>query len=151
MGCGKGYNSGSCVGDILREIAGAQRDIVENCCDTSCEQSISDLLGETESRNGLDTVPVILYCAEGCKPFKGYGAHPDNIGDVKSSFYFRVKRVTDDNCAVVELLRDPHCDAHSPRDPMEQNTKHLCVTGICMTIDINCFCHVTCLPAISAY
>lgn len=113
MGCGKEYGSGSCVGDVLREIADAQKDIIENGCDFSCERSISDLLGETESKNGLDTVPVMLYCAEGCKPFKGYGAHPDNIGDLKSSFFFRIKSV-DGDCAVVELLRDPHCDSRSP-------------------------------------
>lgn len=150
MGCGKDYHSGNCVCDVLKEIARAQSDIVDICCDTSCEQSISDLLGETEVRNGLDTVPLILYCKDGCKPFKGYGAHPDNIGQVKSSFYFRVKTVDDDCCAVIELLRDPHCDSRNPADPIDQKTKNLRATGICMTVDLNCFCHVTCLPAISA-
>lgn len=151
MGCGKGHNTGNCVCDILKEIARAQTDVVENCCDSSCEQSISDLLGETETSNGLDTVPVILYCKDSCKPFKGFGAHPKNIGDVKSSFYFRVKKVDDNCCAVIEMLRDPHCDTRNPKDPTDQKTKHLRATGICITVDLNCFCHVTCLPAISAF
>lgn len=151
MGCGNEFHSGSCVCDVLKEIANAQQDVVENCCDSSCERSISDLLGETEVRNGLDTVPVILYCKDGCKPFKGFGAHPDNIGNIKSSFYFRVKKVMKDCCAVVELLRDAHCDSTSPKDPTDQKTKHLRATGICITVDLNCFCHVTCLPAISAF
>lgn len=149
MGCGKEYDTGNCVCDILKEIAAAQQDVVENFCDTSCEQSISDLLGETEPGNDLDTVPVLLYCKDGCKPFKGYGAHPDNIGDVKASFYFRVKKVTDDCCAVVDLLKDPH-DENNPDNPADQKTGNLQVTGICMTVDVNCFCHITCLPAISA-
>ena len=151
MGCGKEFHTGNCVCDILKEIANAQQDVVENCCDSSCEQSISDLLGETEVRNGLDTVPVILYCKDGCKPFKGYGAHPDNIGDIKASYYFRVKKVMKDCCAVVELLRDPQCDSRNPKDPVDQKTKRLRTTGICITVDLNCFCHVTCLPAISAF
>ncbi|QKY68625.1 CotY/CotZ family spore coat protein [Lentibacillus sp. CBA3610] len=151
MGCGKEHHSGNCVCDVLREIVEAQEDVVENCCSTSCEQSISDLLGETDGGNGLDTVPVILYCKDGCKPFKGFGANPDDIGDMTSSFYFRVKKVDDDCCAVVELLRDPHDDDDTPKDPVDQYTKHLCATGICITVDLDCFCHVTCLPAVNAF
>lgn len=150
-GCGKEYSTGSCVCNVLKEIARAQRDITELECDTSCEKSISDLLGETEVRNGLDTVPVLLYCKDGCKPFKGFGAHPRNIGKVVSSFYFRVKSVSKDCCAVLELLRDPNDGNHNPHDPVEQHTKHLRSTGICITVDVKCFCHVTCLPAISAF
>lgn len=160
--CGKDFDTGNCVCDILKEIADAQNDVVENCCDTSCERSISDLLGDTESANGLDTVPVLLYCKGDCAPFKGYGVHPEEMWDVVSSYYFRVKRVDDDCCATLELLLDPgydrdehdhdhhqHCD--NPSDPCEQDTKCLRATGICITADINCFCMVTCLPAISAF
>lgn len=68
----KNYDTGSCVADILKDIVDAQNDIVENCCDTSCEQSINDLLCTNEVTNDLDTVPVILYCKD-CKPFKGFG------------------------------------------------------------------------------
>ncbi len=151
MGCGKDFDTGSCVCDILREIVDAQNDVVENCCDTSCERSISDLLGETDNGNGLDTVPVILYCKDGCSPFKGFGADPDNVGDMQASFYFRVKRVMDDCCAVVELLRDPNDNEDNPDNPVEQDTDPLRATGICMTVDLNCFCHITCLPAVSAF
>ncbi|SFD39213.1 spore coat protein Z [Lentibacillus persicus] len=150
MGCGKEHHTGNCVCDILKEIVEAQNDVVENCCSTSCEQSISDLLGETDAGNGLDTVPLILYCKDGCKPFKGFGANPDDIGEMTSSFFFRVKRVDDDCCAVVELLRDPYDDDDCPKDPVDQKTKSLSATGICITVDLNCFCHVTCLPAVNA-
>jgi hypothetical protein len=162
MGCSHGRVEGAatrenCVCEILRDIVDAQNDVIENCCDTSCEQSINDLLGETDPGNGLDTVPVILYCAGDCKPFKGFGAKRGGalgtIGDLKASFIFRVKKVTDDCCAVLELLRDPndpcHCD--HLKDPCDQSTNNLENTGICITVDLDCFCHVTCLPAISVF
>src|SRR5699024_170883 len=128
MSCGSGHKTGTgktgnCVCDVLREIARAQRDIRENKCATSCEKSISDLLGETEVTSGLDTVPVILYCKDSCKTFKGYGAVPGNIGTVLSSYYFRVKSVTKDCCAVLELLRDPNDGELNPVDPTEQMTE----------------------------
>lgn len=151
MGCGKEFKTGNCVCDILKEIARAQRDIKENECETSCDQSINDLLGERDDKKGLDTVPVILYCRDGCKPFKGFGAHPRDIGDVQASFYFRVKKVMDDCCATIELLRAHGDNNKNPDNPVEQETKKLRATGICMTVDLNCFCHVTCLPAISAF
>jgi len=154
MGCGKDFDTGNCVADILREIVDAQEDIQEFCCDTSCERSISDLLGETENRKGLDTVPVILYCKD-CKPFKGFGADKKHgkIGDIVSSFIFRVKSIDDDNCAVVELLlKDGEtCGPDHMKDPSMQDTKDLEATGICMTVDVDCFCHITCLPAINAF
>ena len=72
---------------------------------TSCEQSIADLLGDTGGGSGLDTVPVILYCKEACKPFKGYGSRKaDDECEIKGSFFFRVKSVDDNGCAIVELL-----------------------------------------------
>ncbi|MFD2045367.1 CotY/CotZ family spore coat protein [Ornithinibacillus salinisoli] len=159
MGCGcrkeGAAGTGNCVCDILREIVDAQSDVVENCCDTSCEQSINELLGETDPGNGLDTVPVILYCKDSCKPFKGFGANRDNgigtIGELKASFVFRVKRVDEDCCAVLELLRTPGdpCTCDHLKDPCDQDLSELENTGICITVDLDCFCHVTCLPAIS--
>lgn len=150
MSCTKGHSGGSCVCTVLKNIANAQRDIIENVCDTSCDKSISDLLGDTDIPNDLDTVPVLLYCKDSCKPFKGYGIHPRHMDNVLSSFYFRVKSVTNDCCAVLELLRDPN-DTSNPCDPCEQHTGHLRTTGICITVDVNCFCHITCLPAVRAF
>ncbi|GGJ95105.1 spore coat protein [Lentibacillus kapialis] len=170
MGCGKERDfekdyggKGNCVADILKDIVEAQNDVIENCCETSCEQSINDLLGETENGNGLDTVPVILYCKD-CKPFKGFGANRkyyrdnednsrNNIGEILSSFIFRVKRVDYDGCAVLELLLSDgdSCAYDHMKDPTDQDTKHLEATGICITVDLDCFCHVTCLPAIDVF
>lgn len=151
MSCGKKFDSGNCVADILRDIADAQTDIFEGDCITSCEQSIQDLLGETSpSANRLDTVPVILYCKGNCKPFKGFGVEAGKLEKPVASFYFRVKSVDEDNCAVLELLREDGDEA-DPESPVDQETGDLEVTGICITVDLDCFCHVTCLPAISAF
>ncbi|MDL4842945.1 CotY/CotZ family spore coat protein [Aquibacillus rhizosphaerae] len=150
MACGSKFDSGNCVADILREIADAQTDLVSDCT-TSCEQSISDLLGDTSpSANNLDTVPVILYCKGDCKPFKGYGVPVEDLGDAFGSFYFRVKSVDEDNCAVLELLREDDDHEDDPCSPAKQDTSHLEVTGVCITVDLDCFCHITCLPAINA-
>ncbi|HHU19310.1 MAG TPA: spore coat protein [Bacilli bacterium] len=149
MACGGSIKSGHCVADVLREIVAAQNNVVGDCCDSSCEQSIANLLGETPVPTNLDTVPVLLYCKD-CEPFKGYGAPYDAIADVVGSFYFRVKSIDERNCAVLELLRTEADPADDPATPVTQFTGDLTATGICITVDVDCFCHVTCLPAISA-
>lgn len=155
-GCGKDFDTGSCVIDVLKEIERAQRDVVEHHCSTSCERSINDLLGESDHGRGLDTVPIILYCEDGCKPFKGFGAdrkREDKIGPIVASFIFRVKSIDKNDCAVLELLlaHEQPCGYNDLKDPTEQKTKNLQATGICITVDLHCFCHVTCLPAISVF
>ncbi|MFC0524750.1 CotY/CotZ family spore coat protein [Pontibacillus salicampi] len=148
MGCGKKFDSEGCVCDILKEIVDAQNDVSDDC-NSSCEQSINDLLGDTGGSN-KDTVPVLLYCKD-CKPFKGFGARRNNIGDVLESFYFRVKEVDEDcECALLELLIDPDAKDDDPKSPSKQKTDNLRATGICITVDLSCFCHITCLPAINA-
>jgi len=157
MGCKKSdMESVSCVRDILEEIADAQDDIKEYGCDTSCKQSINDLLGETNNGNDLDTVPVILYNKDG-SPFKGFGANQKHrhhkVGPIVASFIFRVKKVDEDGCAILELLLsdEQDCSCDHLKDPADQKTHDLEGTGICITVDLDCFCHVTCLPAISVF
>lgn len=69
---------------------------------------------------------------------------------VVASYYFRVKSVDSDCCAVLELLRDPQESQQNFTDPTRQKTANLQTTGICITVDLDCFCHVTCLPAVNA-
>lgn len=158
MGCGNREHGTNCVCKVLREIADAQQNVTNSDCDVSCKKSIRDLLGDTEVRNNFDTVPVILYCKGNCKPFKGFGAHPDRVSRVFASFYFRVKKVDRNCCATLELLFDPsdvvsagenRKRPNNPVDPVDQKTRNLRRTGICITVDLKCFCHVTCLPAVS--
>ncbi|ARI78001.1 CotY/CotZ family spore coat protein [Halobacillus mangrovi] len=164
MSCGKKFDTGSCVIDILKDIVDAQNDVMRDCT-TSCERSIADLLGDVGGGSGFDTVPVILYCKD-CKPFKGYGTKRNDPCNVKGSFFFRVKSVDDDGCAILELLfsdnhrvggvedeesssssSNHHRPIVDPKSPAQQDCDDLRASGICITVDLNCFCHVTCLPA----
>lgn len=152
-GCGKDFDTGNCVIDVLKEIEKVQSEVVDDdCCNTSCEQSINDVLGETDRRprNRKDTVPVILYNKDG-SPFKGFGAQRKPNGetdDIVASFIFRVKRIDKDGCAVLELLIKHNEDTATLKDPTQQTPRNLVATGICITVNLHCFCHVTCLPAI---
>ncbi|GEM04955.1 hypothetical protein HMI01_19430 [Halolactibacillus miurensis] len=148
MACGTSFEGDHCVTNVLREIAEAQNKLGPCHCDSSCEQSISDLFGSHQEGCHYDTVPVLLYCRN-CQPFKGYGAKPKKIEHVFSSYYFRVKSV-DRHCCILELLRDQCQEALDPVSPVEQKTEKLRGTGVCITVDPECFCHITCLPAIRA-
>ncbi|PWU67695.1 MULTISPECIES: CotY/CotZ family spore coat protein [Gracilibacillus] len=153
-----GIQSGNCVCDVVRTIADAQDDVADRTCDVSCVRSIRSLVSPVTT-NGLDTVPFILY-GKDHKPFKGFGAEFKSHGngpakfDCVESFIFRVKEVGDDCCAVLELLvfDNEHDACH---DPCEQINKEevadLERTGICITVDLNCFCAITCLPAVSLF
>ncbi len=152
MGCRKDHDTGNCVCDIVKAIADAQSDVVENCCDVSCEKSIEDLLSPVAA-NDLDTVPFILFCEGDCKPFKGFGVRKDNSDlECFESFIFRVKSVDKDCCALLELLDTG--DGNACKDPCDQfkgdvGTGDLTRTGICITVDLDCFCGISCLPAVS--
>ncbi|GAA0493971.1 spore coat protein Y [Salinibacillus aidingensis] len=174
MGCGKKFKDDNrvageftddnCVCDVVRAIADAQDDVTDELCDVSCERSINSLVSPV-SRNNLDTVPFILY-GKDLKPFKGFGADIQGAGinalfDCIESFVFRVNEVGDDCCAVLELLTcdgdpDQAGDQHGAKcdeDPCDQlnglNVNDLERTGICITVDLDCFCAITCLPAVS--
>ncbi|GAB2532819.1 CotY/CotZ family spore coat protein [Gracilibacillus alcaliphilus] len=142
-----------CVCDVVRAIADAQDNVVEQHCDVSCSQSIKNLVSPIRS-TGLDTVPFILYNKKG-QPFKGFGAEIEGSSyrfECFSSFIFRVNEVNDDCCATLELLvfdnQDNAC--HSPCEQIDnEQVKDLERTGICITVDLTCFCAITCLPAVS--
>ncbi|MGP4042190.1 CotY/CotZ family spore coat protein [Gracilibacillus sp. D59] len=148
-------NENGCVCDVVRAIADAQDNVADQLCDVSCSRSIQNLVSPVGG-NGLDTVPFILYNKKG-KPFKGFGAEVNANGgparfDCFNSFIFRVTEVDDDCCAVLELLVFNNDDT-TCGDPCEQldneQVNDLERTGICITVDLNCFCAITCLPAVS--
>ena len=152
MSCGCGKSTGKCVIDVLREIDTVQSEVEDDdCCRVSCEQSINDVRGESDNnRRRKDTVPIILYSKDG-KPFKGFGSNRSgNDCDIVASFIFRVKKIDNNDCAVLELLlKDMEkCGPVDLKDPTCQSCRDLRATGICITVDLHCFCHVTCLPAI---
>ncbi|MGM8212702.1 CotY/CotZ family spore coat protein [Virgibacillus sp. W0430] len=175
MGCGKRFDkddkiddiftSDECVCDVVRAIAEAQEDVFDMTCDVSCAKSINNLLAPV-SRNNLDTVPFILY-GKDLKPFRAFGADIEIRGgrpifDCTESFIFRVKEVSDDCCAVLELLTFDAMEPDRPGDqdgakgamtPCKQldreDVNDLNRTGVCITVDLKCFCAITCLPAVS--
>ncbi|ARI78659.1 CotY/CotZ family spore coat protein [Halobacillus mangrovi] len=156
----------NCVEDVLEAILIAQKKAEkDNHCHTSCKQSIEDLLGE-KKKVKKNTIPVILYC--GCDPYKGTGVTTYTCHSKKTkfkcvnTFIFKVKDI-DKKCAVLELLvfksdlkpkkdRDGKC--HSKHDHSacgqidHKDLDDLVGTGICINVDLSCFCAVTCLPAV---
>ncbi len=175
MSCGKGNHhhgdTSNCVCDVVRAIADAQNEVVENVCDVSCERSIESLL-DPAAANDLNTVPFILY-GNDLNPFKAFGIdfkrNKNNMNNPQfecvESFVFRVKTVDEDCCAVIELLAfgadgnqggggggggNKNKDGDNPCDQVDgQKLEDLVATGICITVDLSCFCAITCLPAVS--
>lgn len=159
MSCRKhGRDSDNCVCDILRNIADVQDrvdPVVDNDCEVSCARSIDELLAGTTPPTPIlnNTIPVILYCD--CSPFVGFGVR--KIGPTFTcfqSFIFKVKEVDDDCCAVLELLQTNKSNGTYPPpitefDPCDQfPATEIFGTGICITVDLSCFCGVTCLEPV---
>ncbi|RFU69226.1 spore coat protein [Peribacillus saganii] len=170
MGCGHDKDTKNCVCDTLAAVAAAQ-DMVDNNngCDASCEIAIGELKGEVLGATTLfDTIPLLLTC--GCEPFSATGALRnvmDNqnqpLYDVFQSFLFRVNEVdTDTCCATLELLSIENGNGGGGNQ--QNNAKFLefedffknlqrattiVRTRICITVDLNCFCAVTCLPPVA--
>jgi hypothetical protein len=150
-----------CVAEVLEAIHEAQKKVKkEDGCKTSCEKSIKELLGDCKKPK-KNTIPFILYC--GCEPFKATGAttFKDHHSKEKkiaciTSFIFRINDF-DGKCASLELLtfkpkkcskdfKKKHC---SPCGQIDcENIDDLVKTGICITVDLSCFCAITCLPAV---
>ncbi|MFD2443217.1 CotY/CotZ family spore coat protein [Bacillus sp. CGMCC 1.16607] len=148
----------NCVCGVLRAIVDAQDQVSpveEDNCDVSCQRSINVLLGDVVTpTTGPNTIPVILYCD--CDPFLGVGVRndPQHAGRLEcvQSFLFRVNSVDENCCASLELLSTGHGNnANDPCDQFPGNSVRLSDiegTGICITVDLNCFCAVTCLDPI---
>ncbi|MGD6818514.1 CotY/CotZ family spore coat protein [Metabacillus sp. 113a] len=177
MGCGSHLNTGSCVCDILAEIADAQQDNTQDCLG-SCSESVRELMGG--SAPNYNTVPVQLICnsanprtvGDGDVYFGGFcgtvfiaqgfkRAANGNNGQLEAatSSFFRVSAVdTETCCAELELLCVTglgDTPRYGPRvsdlnDCLETVTPLYQRTGICITVDLRCFCGVSCLPAVNA-
>ncbi|CDQ20503.1 spore coat protein Z [Halobacillus karajensis] len=174
MSKGKDCGS-SCVRDVIAEIIKAQDEVAgmmdNGCCDVSCERSIRDLLSPTANVPSNTTVPFILNCKD-CKPFIGSGviSRPLNGGgtflDCLQSPIFRAKKFVDNdkyegygdhesNCVKLELLIPVTMGGSQPGpsgkgkqvcDYFPGNSiRNLRATGVCITVDLDCFCSITCL------
>jgi hypothetical protein len=166
MSCGhKMKHHDQCVCSVLKAIADAQDQVspVTNNCEVSCERSIQELLnGVSPATATPNTIPVILYCK--CDPFLGTGVIQVTTGQGQNqvthleciqSFVFRVSSVNNQCCAVLELLQTVNANGH-PINPCEDvcsqfgtNARGFERTGICITVDLDCFCAVTCLEPVT--
>ncbi|AIE59848.1 CotY/CotZ family spore coat protein [Bacillus methanolicus] len=163
----------NCVKETLKQILKAQNKAKEkdDCCKISCKHSIDELLGKSCTKTKKNTIPFILYCKGDCDPFKATGITAisrEHHSKKKKfvcfeTFIFRIKDL-DDKCAVLELLvfkfeKKDHkvsctnCKADHVSSPCCQvdweDVDDLVKTGVCINVDLSCFCAITCLPAVS--
>lgn len=150
----------------------------EDTCFTSCDRSVADLLTDfkpNRRRLRFNTIPFILYCKSTCKPFIGSGIirKYDSSAD-RTEFkciespVFRVKNFVrgSDHCVLLEILKPVYyrntgsggsdssggsscchkdaCDFFKYGD-----VRNFKATGICITVDLRCFCGITCLDPIT--
>lgn len=172
-----GSSSGSCIRDIVRKIIDAQRKVAgvdAVTCITSCEQSIEELLSPShDSRPSRHTtIPVMLF--DGCgKAFVGSGFVRSEAGNRRShlkcvdSPVFKVKGFApnSNNCVRVEILLPVYAhgsgegsgadDCHGSKGHGackyfdNKPIRNFRETGLCITIDLDCFCGITCLDPIT--
>lgn len=153
------HNSAQCICKGLKEIAKAQSFTNEehqvNC------QNFNSPLGV---RTNFNTIPIMLICKGTCNFFIGSGVfHSHEAIECFKTPVFRVSKVIEDHneqcCVELELLQArckdegiPSCDDHDvcsffPDKKIEKFVR----TGICILVDVDCFCGIECLPAVKAH
>lgn len=146
MGCKSKKDMSNCVCDTLLSIVEAQ-DQVENGCQFSCSSAIQELMGGNVSPN--NTIPIMLTCSGTCDLFVGSGVRRNGTAtglDVINSIVFRVNDVDPETCcATLELLQEANTKNKSDLLDKIESTP-LEATNVCITVDLDCFCAVTCLP-----
>lgn len=173
------FNGDDCVKDVIRKIIRAQRRAVEaeeDTCFTSCDRSIEELLSpfeENRERLRHNTIPFILFCKGNCKPFVGAGVRREHSRrsereefECFESPIFRAKSFVNGNedCVRLELLvpvrhrrnheheeehSHEHCKGQSVCDFIPERTRNFRATGICITVNLDCFCGISCLDPIT--
>lgn len=167
--------SDGCVRDTIRKILDAQREVSDgglHDCTSSCERSIDDLLSPGRARRGRHTtVPFMLTCKDNCSTFYGsgfcgHGGHSGHHGHFEciESPIFKVQGFVrgNSNCVRLELLvpegfhsSDGEHGGHGHESCGgsvcsgfgNKHFKNLRHTGVCITVDLRCFCGISCLPA----
>ncbi|WP_017754660.1 CotY/CotZ family spore coat protein [Calidifontibacillus oryziterrae] len=149
-----------CVCKVVRKIHKAQLAAEErrnDCCKVSCERSIQQLLSPKKFAPVANTIPFSLEC--GCKscnnsPFLGKAPLYGKNGKFCLIFspFFKVKKIKDDCCAVLELLW-PTCNGEPFAGKFTGDHKKsfpcfdfngFIETGACITVDLECFCGISC-------
>lgn len=151
----------------------------EDTCFTGCDRSIEELLSpsrDNRERPRHNTIPFILFTEKG-KPFTGVGVRRERDGGSNRGFFeciespiFRAKSFVDgdENCVRLELLKpvrdrrdgpNVEADRHGKHnhdkcgsdfcDFLPRHTRNFRATGICITVDLDCFCGISCLDPIT--
>ena len=160
--CSHGKQSGECVCDVVRKIVLAQNEVAANqddCCTTGCEQSINQLLSPTTggNTNGPTTIPFLLYCKGDCDVFFARGIRKENSSfECVETPIFKAKRFKNGCCVELELLQF-QTPGPNPPNPSSfkcgiippNATGELVETGICITVDLHCYCAIQCLDPVT--
>lgn len=157
-----------CIIEVVRNIVKAQKQAVEvagDSCMTSCDSAMQDLLAPSmdNMRPRNTTIPFILYSKGTNLPFFGQGVcrDADGVFQCTNSPIFRAKGFVpgSSNCVRLELLV-PADNSAAPVTVTDPTTvcdifegggtvSNFIATGICITVDLNCFCAISCLDAIT--
>lgn len=117
------------------------------------------------TKNNFDTIPIMLICKDKCDFYIGSGIFRKPNTIILECFktpIFRVAKFLDSSacCVVLELLQPQNEDGKIPSSFIECDVCTLfsdnCITkfvrtGICITVDLNCFCGVECLPPVNTH
>jgi hypothetical protein len=152
MSCGSEFYTSNCVCDTLLAIVEAQDKVGPAGCTNGCSSAIQQLVGGVVTGPN-DTIPVILYCKSTCAPFEGFGAVPGPAGtiDIVSGCLFRVEDVDPETCcAQLRIIESPAnptgADGLLCVEALDGTAvAALDLTDACITVDLNCFCAVTCV------
>lgn len=166
MSCGSEFFTSNCVCDTLLAIVEAQDKISPTTdeCTFGCSRAIQELVGGVNT-TGADSIPVILICKGTCSPFQATGVRRSTSTtapfDVVCGCVFRVIDVDPETCcATLEILgivpegqTTPVFDLCEGKKKNNgfgcvknlENAKALARSGVCITVDLNCFCGVSCI------
>ncbi|WP_181348037.1 CotY/CotZ family spore coat protein [Thalassobacillus sp. CUG 92003] len=170
MSCEKEKDFNTCVCETVAKIIRAQDEVagVGGCCSTGCVQSIRDLISPMENGNDFTAIPFALYCKGDCEPFIGSGIFRSPVGGsgmtalrcVETPIFQAKKFVDKEECCVqLELLLPVTMGGSTPGPSGKGNRicdffpgnsiRNLQATGICITVDLDCFCGIVCLDPVS--
>lgn len=137
---------------ILKEI-----EIKQNCTKDPCKEE----LGMDKYR--YNTIPILLICKSNCEYFIGSGIFKDHISNNYKCFQtpiFRLIKIDEEkNIITLELLQPQDSNgniscfscAKKPCNFFSSiSINKFIKTGICIKVNLNCFCGIECLQPVCA-
>lgn len=123
-----------------------------------------DFHSPLEVRTNIDTIPIMLLCKGTCEFFIGSGVfHTHEAIECFKTPVFRVSKVIEDDhdqcCVELELLQPqgknggiPSCHDHDVCSFFsDKKIEKFIRTGVCIVVDVGCFCGIECLPPVKAH